>query len=213
MNLTGEQLAARFSCNCWTSQVKHFRDLLEGFARNGANYENAIKALKELASFAWYKIIAKKNNIDNPFDIKVVKAYWMGDENLVKPIKSNGNILLPFHNFTVLGDIHRYAGITVKDIDACKVSVAKVYGTKESQIDVSHRALIQRGKEFSLTQNPKIISIEKGFIGKVETGDWVVYHEEIVIDVLSEKEALAFIRRTEEAIKLFNQQQHEDPVI
>jgi hydrogenase maturation factor len=207
MNLTGEQFAARFSYNCWTSRVKRLDDLLEEFARHGTNYDNAVIALKKLTSFAWYEIIAKKNSIDNPFDIRVVRAYWIGDENLVRPIKSNGNILLPFHNFTVLGDIHRYAGITVKDIDRCKVSIAKVCGIKEDQIDVNHRALIQQGEEFFLTQNPKIISIEKGFIEKVEIEDWVVYHEEIAIDVLSEKEALALIQRTEKAIKLFNQQQ------
>jgi len=207
MSLTGEQLGARFSYNCWTSRIKGLKNLLEGFARHGNNYEEAIKALQKLSSFAWYEIIAKRNGIDNPFDIRVVRAYWIGDENLVRPIKSNGNILLPFHNFTVLEDIHRYAGITVKDIDRCKVSVAKVCGIKENQIDVSHRALVQRGEEFSLTQNPKIISIEEGFVEGAKAEDWVIYHEGIAIDVLSRKEALALIRRTKKAVKLFNQQQ------
>lgn len=206
MSLTGEQLGARFSYNCWTSRIKGFKNLLEEFARYGNNYEKAIKALQKLSSFAWYEIIAKRNSIDNPFDVRVIRAYWIGDESLVRPIKFNENILLPFHNFTVLGDIHRYRGITVEDIDKCKVSVAKVCGINRNQIHINHRALVQRGEGFSLMQNPKIISIKKGFVEGVETEDWIVYHEGIAVDVLSEKEALALIRRTKEAIKLFNQQ-------
>jgi len=206
MNLTGEQFAARFSCRCWTSRMKGFSNLLENFAVHGTNYEKAIEILRKLSSFAWYEIIAKKNNIDNPFDIRVVRAYWLGDDKLVGQIESPGSALLLFHNFTVLEDIHRYPGITVEDIDRCKVSVAKACGIKEGRIDVHHRELIQRDGEFFLTQNPKIISIEKGFVRKLETGDWIVYHEEIAIDVLSKKEALAFIQRTEGAIELFNQQ-------
>ena len=208
MSLEGEKLAARFSCNCWTARVKKFQELLREFARNGANREKSIVVLQKLVSFAWYQIIARQNNVDDLFDAKIVMAYWMGDENLVKPIGSEKNIILPFHNFTVLEDVHRYSDtITIDDVDRCKVSVGRVNDVGENQIKIDHQALIRQGGEFSLAQDTEIISVEMGFVKSVKMGDWVVYHEGIAIDILPEKEALTLVRRTKEAIELFNLQQ------
>ena len=40
-------------------------------------------------SFSYYKLITKSNGIENPFDEKVVKAYWIGNQLLEKvPIDS-----------------------------------------------------------------------------------------------------------------------------
>lgn len=203
MSLEGEKLAARFSHNCWKARMKGICDLLKNFAENGTNHEEAVQNLQKLDSFAWYKIVASQNDIDDPFDIRVVKAYWIGDDDLIKKIEHDGRILLPFHNYTIFEYVHCS---DLKEIDKCKVSVARAWKVEKSTINVRHRSIIWKGKEILLAK-PELIPINRDFIHEIVKEEWITYHEGGAILKIMEEDAIKLIRRTEKAIKLFNEQQ------
>jgi len=203
MSLEGEKLAARFSHNCWKIRMRGHCDLLKDFARKGAKRDESVHVLKALDSFAYYKIIASQNNISDPFDLRVVKAYWFGDDDLVRKIENNDQVFLPFHNYTIILDhIHHSA---LEEIDRCKVSVAKVWEVKESCINVRHTAINQKENKIIFVE-PRLDSINRGFVDDIIKREWIAYHEGEAIQKIEKEEAIKLVNRTKDAIKLFNEQ-------
>lgn len=203
MSLEGEKLAAKYSYNCWRARKIGINDLLLDFVQKGNNREKTVKELQKLASYSWYVIIASNNDISDPFDERVVRAYWTGDDDLIRVIKNDINSLLPFHNFTVLGAIHRNSDI---DIDDCKISAARVVETGETVISVRHKAIVRdQDDKFYFAERPETKKIKKGFVGKIAREEWIIYHLGIARETIREEEAIRFYRRTEQAIKLFNE--------
>ena len=88
--MTGHLLAATFSFGCEMANELGITPLLKEYAfSNGksCSEEQMQEALKKLASYLYYLAIARANDISDPFDLRVVKAHWIGNELLdkVKP--------------------------------------------------------------------------------------------------------------------------------
>ena len=83
----GVLLAATFSYGCQQARIVGVSSLLEEYAKNGGekySQEEIKRALNKLVSFFFYRVIALANNIEDPFDIRIVKAHWIGSELLEK---------------------------------------------------------------------------------------------------------------------------------
>lgn len=68
------------------SQRKKEKELLFNYLSGKKISEQKIRKILEgfKGAFSYYKLIAKSNNIEDPFDEKVVKAYWIGNQLLEK---------------------------------------------------------------------------------------------------------------------------------
>jgi hypothetical protein len=78
-------LAAKFSWGCKRANDLGITNTLKEYAEsNGESHseEKISESLKKLYSYFYYLIIAESNNIDNPFHLDIVKAYWIGNELL-----------------------------------------------------------------------------------------------------------------------------------
>lgn len=207
MSKEGTWLAALFSYNCPRSKKLGIDQVLLGFIRKGINQELVEKELQRLTSYGYYQIIAPRIGVKDVLSERVVRAYWIGDDELESRlvIRTDTGPLFLFHNFTTLGAIHRKPEA---DPDNCKVSVGRVKEVKGDSIFVYHKTLILKDNEFSLAPKSEVKEIEKGFIKRTpEREEWVAYHWGIAREVLKEEEAISLYRRTEKAIKLFNETQ------
>lgn len=67
-------------------------------------------------AFTYYKLIAEKNLIKNPFDEKVVRAYWIGND-LLEKIDKNDMVRMIMKNFLELGIPNkRIANLRIKNL-------------------------------------------------------------------------------------------------
>lgn len=81
----GLTLAAKICWGCKRANDLGITSTLKEYAEsNGKSHseENISGSLKKLYSYIYYLIIAESNNIDDPFHLNVVKAYWIGNELL-----------------------------------------------------------------------------------------------------------------------------------
>ena len=203
MNKEGLELAARFSYKCPRSGRLEINRLLLGFIQGGKNQDLVEKELQRLLSYGYYHIIASRNNIDDPFDKRVVWAYWIGDDKLTEVVTGeDGKSIFLFHNFTALESIHRTPNANP---DYCKISTARVKEIAGDKLFVFHRPLIQEGNKFSWPKKSETLKIDKGFIKDVVEEEWIAYHRGIGQLTLPEEEALSLIEKSQKAIELFNQ--------
>lgn len=198
----GLKLGALYSYGCKMAERLKINPLLLEFIKNGTRKDTVRKYLEKLNSGAYYRIIASENNIKDIFDPSVVRAYWTGN-NLTKLIQQNGHSLLLFHNFTVLESIFRASNVGP---DNCKISVAQVEEVKDESALVYHLSLIKDGEKFFWANAPTLKPINIGFLDEdeVKKGDWITYHFGIGREKLKKEDADFLIKKTNEAIELFN---------
>ncbi len=88
--MLGVKIAARYSfkpCSLGFCgpQNKNTSDILYDYVLGKGNAKKVINVLKKFKSlYPYLKLIAKSNGIKDPFDKKVVQAYWIGNELLEK---------------------------------------------------------------------------------------------------------------------------------
>lgn len=126
------------------------------------------------AAYPYLKLIANSNHIPDPFDVRVVEAYWLGNELLeqvgltqfydslrerfakkLNP-KTLGYLLSkpplgarPFHNFHVF-DVHSRIGALDHSLDtmeSCRIGWGRVKKIEPPCLVVEHQPLVlERGK-------------------------------------------------------------------
>ena len=85
--MKGVLLAAIFSYGCKRAEDLEISEKLKEYALSGgkSHTEEEIRGeLKKLFSYIYYRIIALANNIEDRFDIRVVRAHWIGSNLLDK---------------------------------------------------------------------------------------------------------------------------------
>lgn len=87
----GLLVAASFSHGCQTAEIIGIDPILKKYVRSegkSCGNDEMRKLLSKLVPYFCYRIISLANGIEDPFNILVVKAYWIGNELLekVKPI-------------------------------------------------------------------------------------------------------------------------------
>jgi hypothetical protein len=89
-SIAGLKIASRYGFRphclglCGPKQA-HRENLLQKFLRGGVSAAKMKPIFRKfLGAYPYYKLIARSNKIKNPFDEKVVAAYWIGNELLEK---------------------------------------------------------------------------------------------------------------------------------
>ena len=160
--MSGVKLAALYGVYpfrlgfCGPQEKSAKKVLLDYLSGEKVSEREARKILEQFkGAFAYYKLIAKCNNIRDPFDEKVISAYWIGNKLLEKvPVDSlremitkkfTGPGLLskmeakkkakgiplnskPHHSFHVLviGSVTGVIDLKGKLIDLCRISWGEV---------------------------------------------------------------------------------------
>lgn len=203
MSLEGLKLAALYSFGCRKAEMLKINFLLADFIIAGTNRNAVEENLKKLLSYAWYQIIASRNKIKDPFDKRVVATYWIGGRLLKRIRGKDGRVLLPFHNFTVLGAHNQEQNL--KDVDNCKVSIGRIERIEGDNFSVSYYPLIERNGNILLADfyQPLVIS-NKGFVHDAEIGEWVTFHYRVAREILPYRKAKQFYFQSVKAVELFN---------
>lgn len=123
-------------------------------------------------SFSYYKLIAKSNGIKDPFDEKVVKAYWLGNQLLEKvPIDSLKKMIIKeftapgflskeiaekkasriplnsraHHSFHVLviGSVSGRIVLEGKLLDFCRIGWGKVMRYKKGETENTNKVIVE----------------------------------------------------------------------
>lgn len=166
-------------------------------------------------AFSYYKLIAKCNNIEDPFDERVVKAYWLGNQLLENvSIDSLKEILLgefakpreeiplaskAHHSFHVLvvGSVSGRVVLKGKLLDLCRIGWAKILKCKKNKREaiVEHQALQKRNNRYFFGKPvPRVVFWDKNFIPELRVGNWVALHWNHIVQVLNKKE-LALLKK------------------
>lgn len=83
--MTGTLLGATFSWGCNRANTLGLSSMLKEYALSGGKShpeEEIRQVLQQLLSYKFYQFIAQKNGIDDPFDLKVIMAHWIGNQLL-----------------------------------------------------------------------------------------------------------------------------------
>lgn len=181
--LSGPRLAALYSLmpnrlGFCGSQKNSDQEKMRNFLLGDVSEKEARKILSKFeAAHAYYKLIARKNNIRDPLNKKVVEAYWLGNNLLekvsvediqkmilrdfVKPnLLSRGVAIkriadIPkkskahhsFHVF-ILGSVTGRVDFSdVKLQDICRPGWGKVVSIKNGKASVEYAPLIRKGKK------------------------------------------------------------------
>ena len=169
------------------------------------------------AAYSYYQLIAKANKMSDPFDRKVVEAYWLGNKflenvklnDIKKMIRSDfvrPNLLtkkqaeekikrlkegvLPNHLFHVLfiGSITSRIKLVGKLIDVCRIGWGKVKKIKDKKIIVSYQPLAINGKyKFGKNEN-KTLVWDRDILSKLKVSDFVTFHWGRACQVLSKEQ-------------------------
>ncbi|TSC53422.1 MAG: hypothetical protein LiPW39_287 [Parcubacteria group bacterium LiPW_39] len=204
---------------------------------------------KFMGAYGYYKLIAKSNKISDPFDKKVVEAYWIGNELLdkvkigdlrkmiTKDFSGPGLLpkevaakkaaaipegVKPHHSFHVLvigsvtGSVD-FKNTKLKDI--CRISWGRVvrcviparfakasarrakagihksgfrvkHGMTNnvSKIAIEYRPLVGEKKIKLGKPIKKEIIWDKNLIPKIKIGDWVSFHWNYLVQILTKQE-------------------------
>jgi hypothetical protein len=145
------------------------RTLFEYCAANHTDPGLVVILQKFEAAYPYLRLIARSNNIPDPFDVRVVEAYWLGNELLDrveiarfydslrerfgKRLDARTlNLLLskvpggarPFHSFHVF-DVHSRIGAhthSLETMEKCRIGWGQVKAIENGHLVVVHRPLV-----------------------------------------------------------------------
>lgn len=198
-------------------QEKKIIDLLYGFLVGENSEEEAVrKHLSEfVGAFSYYKLIAAKNNIKDPFDEKVVEAYWVGNKLLEKVTSSDIKEMIerefvgegklsrkqaqelinkiPFgvkaHHSTHVFHVGSVTGRIVlrgQLLDLCRVCFGVVGEVKEKRLEVFYKpAVITKETKGLGSYKKDYVRRDIKVMPKVRGGDTISFHWQEACQVLS----------------------------
>lgn len=158
---------------------KKIREILEGFE----------------GAYPYYQRIAKSNNIKDPFDKRVVRAYWVGNELLEKAKDPK-----PHHSFHVLivGSVTNRIVLKGKLLDLCRICWGKVKKTQDKLL-VEYQPLVGQKKLRLGKPIGRKIDWDKELMPDIKIGDWVSFHWNQVVEVLKDEDRRNLEKYTKKA--------------
>jgi len=148
----------------------------------------------------YYELIAKSNKIKDPFDEGVVKAYWIGNKLLEKAggIKSHHS-----HHVLVVGSVTGRIKLEGKLKDLCRIGWGRVIKIKNKKLKIKYQPLkcmsfndVQLGRAVE-----KVIDWDKSLVPNVKTGDWISFHWNQAVEILTEKDVKNLEKYTKLTLK------------
>ncbi len=156
------------------SQEKRGQLLLQRFLRKEKVDENAVRDFLATfeAAYPYLQLIASENNIADPFEEKVVEAYWIGNDLLEKVRHTAFQAMIaekfgrphllgekrareiaqnlppslsPHHSvhLSVIGSLTKKLEITVRNMDFCRIGWGKVEKKEEEILVLTSQRLVQ----------------------------------------------------------------------
>lgn len=226
----GLRVACLYSLGCDRLREIQKEESFLKFLRGSEINRNEIeKAVKFLDSFPFYQLIAWQNNICNPFEEKVVRAFWLGNgllrkikkEQLAGFFKENKNFpifllnkfftfigAVPHHNFDVLWTAKLMMenpkvsiGFLI-DINNCLIRGGQVCSFEgESLMVHTHRINFLKGR-FFLTESKEIIDARL-LAENLNVGDFVSIHQGLAREKIEKKTAENIFEITKGALSFF----------
>lgn len=204
------------------------RDLL-AYVKEGITDRGLAEILHKFETlYPYLVLIAQANNIRDPFDIRVVEAYWLGND-LLKKVKQKDYVLhlsetlllrkklthqqhsvlidhihdgLPHHTFHVLNVFLR-TGVTVtpqtlETMDSCRIGWGKVLSVNGQTVRILTRPLVT---ELSSIKLGKPVRKTVEAIGpKPVPGDIITYHWGTMCTRIPADQARLLFRYTQSAL-------------
>lgn len=203
----------------------------EGYA--DAGLENILKQFRTL--FPYLKEIARENRIPDPFDDRVVEAYWIGNgllnriaphvyhrhlldvvgirktlsqkqRDVVKEKLSRGAVM--HHSFHVL-NIWKRDGHGIDALDKCCVTWGEVKRVSGPVVTVVRKPIIEVNGmvQFGEQREERIIRLleHSSLLDTVRAGDRVSMHWGVLCEIISPKQTAYLETYTNRSIHLFNQ--------
>jgi len=133
------------------------------------------------AAYPYLKLIAGSNNIADPFDARVVEAYWLGNELLDR--------------VDLVFDVHSRMGALDHSLDTmenCRIGWGRVKEIGTSDFAVEHQPLVMQAGKLKLGE-PKEKRVLRqldgtGFINSCQIGDSISFHWGWACEVLTPRE-------------------------
>lgn len=211
------------------------RILLKYLSRQKVSERKIREILKGFkAAYPYYKLIAKSNEIKNPFNKKVVKAYWIGNELLEnvsfealkqmiakeffqlyllkdKPGKKIKEIPFgskPHHSFhvLVLGSISKKVILRGKLLDFCRIGWGEItkLNLLHNRVKVKYQPLLINKNHQLGKQKERYINWNKDWGPKIKIGDNISFHWKQAIQVLNNKETENLKKYTQKTLDAIN---------
>lgn len=218
----GLKLAALYAYGCQKTRELGIDEELKDFIISGRDEQKIKSYLRKLEPFLHYRLIAKANNINDPFDEQVVRAYWLGSTLLekVKPellkdladevdsstlLKANYLISggKTHHNFAVLAQASLKMKQLLERVNLCLISWGQVIECHGDELTVYFRPVVLKGKKF-IFGSRKQKKIKRGLLKKISVGDMVSIHFNEAREVLNADNLKRLKKYTQEAIQFFN---------
>ena len=226
-----------FSLGFCGPQDKKSRKTLSDYASGKPASEKAIRKIFEKfeAAYSYYKLIAKKNNIEDPFDEKVLKAFWVGNrlleqvsrEDLQKLILTNfyrPGLLsktearikaqkvpkgaTAHHSFHVLilGAVAKRVKLEGSLLDLCRIGWGKVKKLEKNSLIVKYKPLLTKNEIKLGNDIEKKIHRNKHILPKIRIGDYISFHWGEACGVLNKSSLKNLEFYTQKTIGLVNGQ-------
>ena len=224
-----------FSLGFCGPQDAKSRKTLFNFVSGKGVPEAAVREIFEKfeSAYGYYKLIAEKNNIADPLDEKVVKAFWVGNKLLEKVTQPDlQNLILtdftrpglltkqqakekaakvprnamPHHSFhvLVLGAVSARINLKKAMLDLCRTSWGVVGKIGKDRLTVRYKTLVL-GKKIRLgAEIEKEIEFNEKIVPKVKTGDWVSFHWAQACEVLTLQEVKNLEYYTQRTVDFVN---------
>ncbi|HEX7456775.1 MAG TPA: DUF6390 family protein [Candidatus Nanoarchaeia archaeon] len=224
-----------FSLGFCGPQDKTSRKTLSDYASGKPASEKAVREIFEKfeSAYHYYKLIAEKNNIADPLDKRVVKAFWVGNP-LLEKVDGNDlrNLILidfyrpglltrkeaeekaaqvppearPHHSFHVLilGAVSDRIKLKGAMLDLCRTGWGKVLKVTSNKLQVKSKSLVL-GRNTTLgKETEKEIEWSSKIVPNVKEGDWVSFHWGRACEILTSQEVKNLEYYTQKTIGLVN---------
>lgn len=233
--MNGPELCCRFSRVTnklnYCGPLKAHETFLEFFKTK----QNEQK-IKELLSkfeglYPYLKFISSKHNLD-PFDYKVIEAYWLGNElldafskedyasflpelekrglpaKITKQLQSTlPKYAVPHHTFHVLfvgvGRVTGSVPATLENMQKCMASWGTVLESDENQIKIKGPTLEQTKNKFLIKETERTVFYQKQLI-QPNTQDTVAMHWNECVHILNKEQAENLEKYTKKIIEAVN---------
>jgi hypothetical protein len=202
---------------------------------NKVSDEQVRAVLKKFqALYPYLKLIALSNAIRDPFNAKVIEAYWIGGEILEKvKVKDLKTLILefaklstarkdlkviarmltqkaakPHHSFHVfvVGSVSGNLPYITKILDLCRISWGEVQKVIGEKIIVKTRLIKEKkGKIFLGRPELKEIERDSKLLQSVKKGNIISFHWNRAVEVLAPKDVLNLEKYTQKTIEIRNQ--------
>ena len=236
--LDGPQLFARYAFmpNRLTYCGGDDNRALFDYCQAGVTDRGLLELLRQFAgAMPYLRLIARCNHIADPFDRRVIEAYWLGNELLQgvearslydslrerfkKRMKTDVLDLVlgkapagarPHHSFHVIEVCPRKGWPQTLDfMDNCRIAWGQITSINGATLEASVRPLEVVGNDLALgppEQREVKRQIEgQGFVNDVAAGDWISIHWGWACQTLTEEQAANLERWTAYHLQLANQ--------